>query len=229
MKAYALLGGPETEWPHNINQIFKQAKKENNLIVGVDRGSLLLEEMHIVPDLAIGDFDSLKKEELSQIESNVPDIRYSNPVKDLTDSELMLQIVFEDYHVDNLVVLGASGGRLDHFLVNILMLLNPRVEKYAERIEFLDKQNLVKYYLPGQHIVKKQLNYSYFGVGNLSPVKDLKIDKARYDLANYNNIYPRIFSSNEFKKDTDSFNLSFKKGLIIVIFAKDIDRFQNIK
>lgn len=229
MRAYALLGGPETEWPDNIKEIFSKAKTENNLIVGVDRGSLLLKEMGIIPDLAIGDFDSLRKEELNQIENNVADIRYSNPIKDLTDSELMLQVVFEDYQADDLVILGASGGRLDHFLVNILMPLNPQIKKFAPKIALLDQQNLIRYYLPGRHIITKYHGYPYFGVGNLSPVKELEISRARYDLSNYSNTYPRMFSSNEFKKDKNSFELSFKEGLVIIIFAKDIDRFQNIE
>ena len=61
MEAYALLGGPTDLWPVNIKEILKDARKTNNLIVGVDRGSLYLEELGITPDVALGDFDSLKK------------------------------------------------------------------------------------------------------------------------------------------------------------------------
>ena len=105
MKAYALLGGPTELWPEDIEEKLAQAV----LVIGVDRGALFLEELGIIPDVAVGDFDSLHENDLSQIESNVQDIRYSNPVKDWTDSELMLQIAFEDYHVDELVIFGATG------------------------------------------------------------------------------------------------------------------------
>lgn len=40
---------------------FTLAQQKNDLLIGVDRGSLLLEEMGLIPDLAIGDFDSLEK------------------------------------------------------------------------------------------------------------------------------------------------------------------------
>lgn len=228
MKAYALLGGPETEWPQNIRELFQKARANHDLVVGVDRGSLLLEEMQIIPDIAVGDFDSLKKEELSLIESNVADIRYSNPVKDLTDSELMLQIVLKDYQVERLIILGASGGRLDHFLVNLFMPLSRQIAQYAGKIELLDCQNLVKYYLPGHHLIKKISDYTYFGVGNLSSVKDLSITKAKYGLTKYYGNYPRMFSSNEFKQGSNSFELSFSQGLVLVVFSKDINRFYNI-
>ena len=50
MKAYALLGGPVNLWPMNIKEVFKKAQNKGDVIVGVDRGSLLLEEMGIIPD-----------------------------------------------------------------------------------------------------------------------------------------------------------------------------------
>lgn len=110
MRAAALLGGPTEDWPQDLSDKFKEV----DLTFGVDRGSLLLEELGIIPDVAIGDFDSLKPNELAKIESNVADIRYSNPVKDLTDSELMIKTAFDEYAVDELVIYGATGGRIDH-------------------------------------------------------------------------------------------------------------------
>lgn len=229
MKAYALLGGPRELWPANIKILLTKAQKQGELLIGVDRGSLLLEEMGFTPALAVGDFDSLKKSELARIEKTVPDLRYSNPVKDFTDSELMLLAAFRDYKLSELTLLGASGGRLDHFLVNLLMLLNPALRPFACRVIMLDCQNLVRFYLPGKHLIKKEKGYPYFGVGALSAVKNLSIAGARYDLDNYSGDYPRIFSSNEFLPGQPDFCLSFKKGLAIVIFSKDLDRFENLQ
>ena len=94
MRAYALLGGPTDLWPQDIKAQLLEAKRNHELIFGVDRGALFLEELGITPDVAIGDFDSLQDNDLARIEKSVTDIRYSNPVKDLTDSELMLQTGF---------------------------------------------------------------------------------------------------------------------------------------
>ena len=213
MKAYALLGAPEENWPHNIREIFLEARKAGNLIIGVDRGSLLLNELGIVPDLAIGDFDSLKKFELAELENSVPDIRYSNPIKDLTDSELMIKVAFEDYQVEDLTILGATGGRIDHYLVNLLMMLRPSVRKFIEKVTLIDKQNEIRFYNPGKHLIKKAPEYL----------------KARYELKNFSSDYQQVFSSNEFRRDQSFFELDFEKGIVAVIFSKDIDRFHNVK
>ena len=228
MKAYALLGGPVNLWPMNIKEVFKKAQNKGDVIVGVDRGSLLLEEMGIIPDLALGDFDSLKKGELSKIEKNVKDIRYSNPIKDYTDSELMIRTIFNEYHVDSLVILGATGGRIDHFLVNFFMILNPEIRKFAEKITILDRQNKIQFCDSGNFEIKRDHYFYYFGVAALETVKDLNIIGAKYSLNNFLSDYPRIFSSNEFKSNKDSFILKIGQGLVAVIFSKDINRFDNL-
>lgn len=228
MRAYALLGGPENVWPADIQKRLNKEKKVGSLLIGVDRGSLLLEEMGLVPDLAIGDFDSLRPEELSKIEANVHDIRYSNPIKDWTDSELMIRAAFIDYHVDQLTILGATGGRIDHFLVNLFMLLNPAVRCYAEKISLVDCQNKIIFLDHGQHLVQRQGEYPYFGVACLEKTENLNILDARYELHGFSTAYPRIFASNEFKKGNNRFHLNLSSGMAAVIFSKDINRFHNI-
>lgn len=67
-KAVALLGGPVQLWPKDLKDSILVAKKNNDLIFASDRGSQFLLDMGIVPEVAIGDFDSLKKGELAQLE-----------------------------------------------------------------------------------------------------------------------------------------------------------------
>lgn len=226
MKAYALLGGPTDLWPRNTKELLKNA--QDDLIIGVDRGALFLEEMGVLPDLAMGDFDSLQKNDLAWIENSVPDMRYSNPIKDRTDSELMIRTAFEDYHVDELTIFGATGGRLDHFLVNLFMMLNPAVRPYAEKVTLIDKQNLIRFFNAGKHVINKEQDYPYIGFAGLSEVQDFSIRSARYELHHFSSDYPRVFSSNEFLPDSENFEISFKKGLIVAICSKDIDRFHNL-
>lgn len=228
MKVYALLGGPTDLWPADIKGKFLNAKKAGDLIVGVDRGSLYLEELGITPDLALGDFDSLKKADLAKIESNVKDIRYSNPVKDLTDSELMLHTVFEDYRINSLNIYGATGGRIDHFLINLLMLLNPSLRKFAEQVSIVDKQNKVIFFNPGLHLIEKIADYPYIGFASLAAIKDFNILRAKYELHHYFGDYPRVFSSNEFLPNTSQFEINFKLGMIAAIYSKDVNRFHNL-
>ena len=40
MRAYALLGGPTDLWPQNIKEQLLEAKRNHELIFGVDRGEI---------------------------------------------------------------------------------------------------------------------------------------------------------------------------------------------
>lgn len=228
MKAYALLGGPKEEWPSDLSNVFRRANEAGDLIIGVDRGSFLLEQLGISPQLAIGDFDSLKKRELSQVETKTPDIRYSNPIKDLTDTELMIRAVFEDYQVSDLILFGATGGRIDHFLSNLFMFLKPAVRQFAPRVTLIDQQNEIKFFLPGKHQISSKQEFKYFGVMNLNSVKNLNILGAKYELRDFNSSDPQIFASNEFKTNSHEFTLKFDSGIVSVIFSKDLERFYRI-
>ncbi len=73
-----------------------------------DRGSLFI-RTRIVPDVALGDYDSLTNHERQLVERKVKDMRYSNPIKDFTDSEMLYYAAFIDYKVDDLTVYGATG------------------------------------------------------------------------------------------------------------------------
>lgn len=229
MKAWALSGAPKQLWPKDLNQLLLTAKKSGDLIIGVDRGALLLKEMGMKIDVAEGDFDSLQKNELRLIEQNVRDIRYSIPEKDLTDTEMAIRCAFIDYHVSYLTLFGATGGRLDHFLSNLFMVLKPEFNQFAEKIELIDQQNSIRFYNCGHHVIKKLSTYKYFGVIPLTAVKNLKIAGAKYNLNDFNGINPISFSSNEFLLNVNQFSLSFEKGVVAVIQSRDVNRFQNIK
>lgn len=228
MKAYALLGGPAGQWPTKIATVFHRAQERGALIVGVDRGCLFLKELGLSPNLGIGDFDSLHPREESQIEQVIPDVRYSTPIKDWTDSELMLHAVFHDYHVSALYLFGATGGRLDHFLVNLLTFARPRLRSLAPKVHLIDKQNWIDFYRPGKKIIAAKKAYLYVGLVNLMAVKDLNIIGAKYSLRHFSSMYPRAFASNEFRSGSDNFELTFQKGLVAVIYSRDLNRFANV-
>lgn len=227
MKGIALLGGPTEQWPENLSLILRQAKTMGAIIASSDRGSLFCLEMGIIPDLAVGDFDSLKKDELTKVQSKVADVRYSHPVKDLTDSELLFEALLQDYQVDELEIYGATGGRLDHFFVNIFTFLHNPLNQFCSKVKIIDKQNIIKILNPGKHNLKRQEGFNYFGVSSLSAVEGLNIKKARYLLTDYNNQFPVMFSSNEFIGD--EVEISFETGRVMFIYSKDRDRFHNLQ
>lgn len=223
MKAVALLGGPKRNWPAKL----QKRLATSDFKIGVDRGSLLLLELGFQPDLAIGDFDSLRPAELAQVEKSVKDIRYSNPVKDDTDTELMITAACRDYQVDQLEIYGATGGRIDHFLSNLFMFLKPQLQQFAPRISLIDQQNLVKFLSPGENVIPPIAGYHYFAVFCLGSTQKLNIRSARYNLTNFSTTYPRIFTSNEFLDQQTPCKIDFSYGQVVVVYTRDLDRFLN--
>lgn len=226
-KAIAVLGGPTENWPPNLKEKLVKAQNSGVMIASSDRGSLFLLELGIIPDLAMGDFDSLRDFELGQIERSVADIRYAPPAKDETDSELLLLTLFEDYEIEQVDLYGATGGRLDHFFVNIFTFLNPPLAKYNDRIRIIDQQNLILFLKPRMNSLFPILSYSYLGLANLTPVKNLNIIGAKYPLKSFNATVPHMFSSNEFIGQS-KIEVSFDKGEVIAIYSCDKNRFSNI-
>lgn len=103
--------------PDDISEI-----RDGDLIIGADRGALYLVECGIYPDIALGDFDSVLPEQQDKIRKYSKRLISCDPVhKDLTDTELALELAIEE-HVGEVLLLGATGTRIDHTLANLQML-----------------------------------------------------------------------------------------------------------
>ena len=90
----------------------RHAAGEFDTVIAVDAGFAHLEGAGVVPDMAVGDFDSL---------GYVPKCRRVSryPVqKDASDMELAMEKALNFGH-DHLAVYGALGGRLDHTIANL--------------------------------------------------------------------------------------------------------------
>lgn len=213
-----LVGGPIDLWPQQL----KNGEIKGNWI-GIDRGNLHLIKMGIDPLVAIGDFDSLQPEEYQLMKAHVSDIRQSIPEKDDTDTQLGLKVAIEEHHADRLDIYGATGGRLDHFLANLWMVLEPRFKKYAPKIRMIDKQNTITFFLPGEYTITKEPDKKYLAFVALTPMDHLTLFDEKYQLDDYQVKRPISLASNEFVGDKARFK--FGSGVMCVIQSKDIDRF----
>jgi len=90
-------------------------KKNTDLVIAADAGLIALKKTGVVPDLIVGDFDSL---------GFVPDGNnvIQHPVmKDDTDTMLAVKTGFER-GFDKFVILGGTGKKLSHTFANIQTL-----------------------------------------------------------------------------------------------------------
>ena len=102
--------------------------------IGVDRGIEVLIDQGIKPIYAIGDFDSIRDENLL---SNLKIERLPTR-KDVTDTHAALEYVI-DKGYDEVDIYGVTGGRLDHFFGAMCLL-----EKYSDiKIRIIDNQNII--------------------------------------------------------------------------------------
>jgi len=100
--------------------------KQANCVVCCDGVINTLEQNNILPDYIIGDCDSLsltQKQKYAAILKHIPD-QNSN---DLTKA---VNFAVNELHLDNIIILGATGLREDHSLGNISLLV-----QYAQSIK----------------------------------------------------------------------------------------------
>ena len=189
-----------------------------DLFIGVDRGSLFLIEQGICPDLAVGDFDSVSKEELALVCSQSKEILQAQPEKDDTDLELAVKAVFARYPQAQVTIFGAFGGRLDHTLANIFLPSNPEITPYMQQIRLCNAQNELRYCPQGRHEIKPVAGMNYLA---FMPADDgrLTIEGAKYPLNESNYFFKKVYASNEFI-DEPVF-LECQSDYVIVIYSKD--------
>lgn len=212
MKILLVAGGDPNHWPAFSNDFDK--------VIGIDRGNLFLLRQGIVPDLAIGDFDSLNEAEKDEVFSQVTEVQTSPAEKDDTDTQLALTTAFERYPNAEVTLIGATGGRLDHLLANLWLGVEPRFLPFLRQIKISDQGNDVSYIASGTHKISKNLEMKYVAFCCLTPVKKLTLKNLKYELSAVDFLQPTSLASNEFM--TGDAEVSFLDGLIAVIQSRDI-------
>lgn len=115
--------------------------QSGDLLIGADSGARFLISKGLRPDIAIGDFDSVSKEELATIRSSSGKTIACDPIdKDFTDTEMAVRLAL-DMQPSELVLLGALGTRFDHSLANVHLLA--LAEKQNVRAAIIDQYNKI--------------------------------------------------------------------------------------
>ena len=97
---------------------------ENEMVIAADGGTRHCFKLGITPDVVIGDFDSLSKEEISTLEKKHIEIIRHPVDKDETDLELALHKALE-LGATRITLYGLLGGRWDMSFANLLLLAMP--------------------------------------------------------------------------------------------------------
>ncbi len=216
-KKIIIISGGEIEDEHALSVLNED---DAYYVIGVDRGVEFLYRHNIMPNYIVGDFDSLNPEiaDYYRNETSVP-VRGFNPVKDASDTEIAIRLAVT-LGCKQMVILGATGGRIDHLWANVQCLAIPFKSKIDAVI--LDRQNKIRL-IGGYTVLKKDEMYGpYFSVFPLGQdVFRFNITGAKYPLKNHTlTAYDSLCVSNQV--DGDEAVIDFTGGIVVLMETKDI-------
>ena len=111
-------------------------------ILAADAGIGHCMRLNLVPDEALGDFDSAAEEAIAYMQEHQIPVTTFPAEKDDTDTELALKVAMEQAGPGGkILLLGATGTRMDHTLANIF-LLKQAVDS-GVRCEIADDHNRI--------------------------------------------------------------------------------------
>ena len=188
-------------------------------IIAVDGGLAALKELCLVPDAIVGDFDTVDHEVLNQYRQE-KEILWDEdqPEKDETDSELAIRTAVK-LGCDSLVMLGATGGRMDHAIGNIHLLYS--CLKQGIKGEIVDEKNRL-YLIDGSQSFRAISCYGkYISFLPLTEqVKGITLRGFKYSLTKKDiEIGTSLCISNELTGEVGT--IEFDKGVLICIESHD--------
>ena len=208
MKAFIYVGG-------KIDPDFiTEHPKGDDITVAADSGirnALLLGD-HI--DVAVGDFDSFPERDIPE-DAEIVRLR---PEKDLTDSQVAVEIALEK-GADSFVIIGGLSGRLDHTLANLSILEDLTARgHYAIMTDGVSRVHFIN----GGSALIGRSGFKYFSLIAATDIaKGVSIEVAKYPLKNarLSRKNGGFATSNEI--DGNCALISVKKGALFIIESRD--------
>jgi thiamine pyrophosphokinase len=190
-----------------------------DVLLAADSGMDALYRNKILPELIVGDMDSVSGEAWEFFKEHEKiEIIQLNPRKDETDTEFALrEAIRRGAH--NITILGGTGGRIDHTFSNIA-LLGIGLENYVS-VELLDANNRVRLLEHEVTISWTQQFGSYVSlIPYGGPVRGITVTGMKYPLENAElDIFKSLGISNEIIEDEAK--ITWEEGYLLIIETKD--------
>jgi thiamine pyrophosphokinase len=211
MKALILAHGTPPS-----NTLLRQEWQNADLRIAVDGGANYLHENDLLPDLLIGDLDSIELKALQKItEHRIETIKYPS-AKDNSDSHLALNKALE-HGATNITLLGCTGKRIDHLLSNIGLLAKYSSKKVTITIKD-DFNTLTLLHTSTKISGTLGTNFSLQAYSDI--VKKLTIIGSKFTLENYDlKLGDDLTISNEFLEN--AVEIQFESGKLLLIMVNN--------
>lgn len=209
MSRCVIIGGG----PYQDPRLLAQKILADDVVIAADSGWGLAAEMQTKPAVLVADFDSLG-------EMAIPDdVKVvSLPIKkDDTDTAVAIRVGY-DMGIREFLLLGCTGGRLDHYYATLTV-----AAQYAAkgcRMMIADEQNDIRVLTAGVHRIQTTPNtiVSLFAFGG--NVEDLSVDNVEYDIKRFvlSPLNPLCVSNSALGNEI---NVCFKSGILLLHFSHD--------
>jgi len=208
-------GGPEEE----LIPLASSAEGDVRYI-GADRGTVHLLNAGIMPETAIGDFDSVSADEMAAIERAGCRIERWPAEKDETDTELALEAALS-LAPDRVIVTGVTGGRLDHMYSALQLLGRYTLAHRGTEWLLANRQNEMRVLIPGVSRVERRADFRYLSFFPMTgSVDGLSLTGVKYEVDDE----PMQFGDTRFTSNeiTDTFcTITIRTGICLMVRSSD--------
>ena len=153
--------------------------EQYDFVIGVDSGAEYLYKLFLIPNLIIGDLDSINSKTLDRARKDKAEIISYETDKDKTDFELALNYL-KINNYQNITIIGGESGELDHLFGNLLTISAFHTKEYIEW-----KQSDKNIIFTNSEIINVE-GGKVFSLIPLSPLEGVSINGARWNVKNEN-------------------------------------------
>ena len=222
-----------------LKKNIEKAGRENIRLIAADRGLEFFLDYLILPDVVIGDFDSLSEDGKNFLEMQSEDIPYGGmlewklqkgegkvvevvrlrPEKDDSDPQSAMNYAIQN-GAKEIVILGVTGNRVDHLMANFGLLI--LAQKQGAEVALADRYNYMKLISSGT-ILKKAEQFgkyvSFFPLGE--DVTGLTLEGFKYPLDKYHltTADSGLTVSNEISEEYAK--VTYESGTLLMIMSRD--------
>lgn len=195
-----------------VSEKLKRYMKEDAFVIAADAGWVQAKALGVVPNLIVGDFDSSPRPNISQVIILPSE-------KDDTDTMYAARKALE-FGYTEVVILGALGGRLDHTMANMQVLLF--LTQNGVQAKMIDETVVVGCHGPGVWHYKKVENATFSFFAASDSVEGICLRGLYYPLEDVavSTVFP-IGISNKFVNEVAE--VSVRKGYIYTMVTTEAE------
>lgn len=218
MKYAVFLNG---EYPSLTEKHLEMLK--DRILICADGGTNTAYKYNLMPKAIVGDLDSIKQEVKNYYALKGVDIKEYMAEKDYTDFQIALMYIcnikadmtgrflkdeIDFYQNKDVLVFGATGGRIDMSISNLKML------EHNKNMKMISNTDEIIYYINKNHKIKGYKD-KLFSIIPLTNIKGLELRGFKYELDKRDIDKSQALVSNIV--DKDEADITFEKGEFLIV------------